>query len=133
MTDVREDTFKTGGGGFSFVPSATIKVGCGCGNLYAIICHDDKGRFKRLFIPRNSKFHCPLIHRYHLEKLATFQGRRNLGQLVKDLRGEKPIVNKVGHYCDNYSVGVEATSCEDAISKAIEKWSRRKELLNNPI
>ncbi len=101
-------------------PSVTYKTRVGCGSLYIIIIHDDKRRFKRLLIPRNSKFYCPLTTRDGLAKLATFQGKRSLRQLIKDLRGSK------SHYCDKYHVGCEATSCFDAVSKVIERWVKLK-------
>ncbi len=101
-------------------PSATYSITTGCGKLYATIVYDEKRRFKRLLIPRNSKFYCPLTTRDGLAKLATFQGKRSLRQLVKDLRGSK------SHYCDKYHIGCEATSCFDAISKIVEKWVKLK-------
>ena len=101
-------------------PSSTYRIKVGCGSLYIIIVHDEKRRFKRLFIPRNSKFYCPLTTRDAIAKLATFQGKRSLRQLVKDLRGSK------AHYCDKYNIGVEATSCFDAVSRAVASWLKLK-------
>lgn len=106
--------------------STTYSIKTGCGNLYVTICSDEKRRFKRLFIPRNSKFYCPLTTRDAIAKLATYQGRRSVRQLIKDLRGERPLIGKAGHYCEKYSIVAEATSCFDAVSKALDKWSKVK-------
>jgi hypothetical protein len=103
-----------------YTPDTTYKIKVGCGNLYIIICHDEKKRFRRLFIPRNSKFYCPLTTRDGLARMATFQGKRNMRQLIRDLRGSK------AHHCDKYSVAAEATSCFDGVSKVLEKWQKLK-------
>lgn len=115
---------KLRGGDFDSMPSQTYKTRVGCGNLYITICYDEKRRFKRLFIPRNSKFHCDLIVRDGLARQATFQGKRSLKQLVKDLRGSK------AHHCDKYNITAEANSCQDAISKTIAKWLKIKRKRN---
>lgn len=112
---------KLEGENFDSMPSATYRIKVGCGNLYIIICCDEKRRFKRLFIPRNSKFRCDLLVRDGISRLATYEGKRNLKQLVKDLRGDK-----FGHHCDNYNVTCEASSCFDAVSKALERWQKKK-------
>jgi len=109
------------GGIFEGYPSQTYKIRVGCGNLYVTICYDNKRRFKRLFIPRNSKFYCPITTRDAISKLATYEGRRNIKQLIKDLRGDK-----FTHHCDKYNVTSEAVSCFDAVSKVMEKWLKRK-------
>jgi len=101
-------------------PGATYKVKVGCGNLYVTICYDDKRRFRRIFIPRNSKFYCPLTTRDAIAKMGTFQGKRSMRQLIKDLRGNK------AHYCEKYNVTAEATSCFDAVSRALGKWLKVK-------
>lgn len=110
-----------GGEHNDFLPSTTIGIRVGCGHLYAIICHDEKRRFKRLFIPRNTKFYCPVTTRDAIAKLCTYEGKRNLKQLIKDLRGDK-----FGHRCDKYVVGAEAASCFDAVSRMLEKWQKLK-------
>ena len=102
------------------MPCATFGITVGCGKLYVIICHDKAKRFKRIFIPRNSKFHCDLIVRDGLARQATFQGRRSLRQLVRDLRGSK------GHHCDKYTVNAQAASCQDAVSQAVARWLKVK-------
>ena len=107
---------------WSMFSSTTYAIRVGCGKLYITILYDDKKRFKRLFIQRNSKFFCDLVHRYHIEKLATYMGRRNVSQLIKDLRGEKPAFGKDGHFCNRYIAGCEASSCEDAVSLALKMW-----------
>ena len=109
------------GGNFDSMPSSTYKIRCGCGNLYATICYDEKRRFKRLFIPRNSKFHCDLIVRDNLARLSTYEGKRNLKQLIKDLRGDK-----FGHHCDKYNVTAQASSCFDGVSQILSKWLKKK-------
>ena len=109
-----------------FMLSSTYRIRVGCGNLYVIICYDEKRRFKRLFIPRNSKFYCPLTTRDAIAKLATFGSKRNLRQTIKDLRGERPLVDGKGHYCEKYNIKAEATSCFDAVSKVLSKWQTRK-------
>jgi len=105
---------------FTFTPSVTFKITVGCGNLYIIICSDEKRRFKRIFIPRNSKFHCDLIVRDGLARQATFQGKRSLKQLVKDLKGSR------GNHCDKYTVNAQAASCQDAVSQAVSRWLKVK-------
>ncbi|RKY32381.1 MAG: hypothetical protein DRP74_02600 [Candidatus Omnitrophota bacterium] len=105
---------------FNFTPSCTYKIRVGCGNFYITICYDEKRRFKRVFIPRNSKFHCDLIVRDGLARQATFQGKRSLRQLVRDLRGNK------AHHCDKYNVTSQAASCQDAVAQAILKWLKVK-------
>jgi len=101
-------------------PSTTYGIKVGCGRIYVTILYDEKRRFKRLFIPRNSKFYCPLTTRDAIARLATFQGKRSLRQLVRDLRGSK------AHYCDKYVIGCEATSCFDAVSRAVASWLKLK-------
>jgi len=110
----------TDNSGWEAVPNSAFKIKVGCGNLYIVICHDEKRRFKRLFIPRNSKFYCPLTTRDGLAKMATFQGKRSIRQLIKDLRGSK------AHHCDKYNITAEAASCFDAVSKVLEKWLKIK-------
>ena len=97
--------------------SKTYGIKVGCGTLYVTICYDDQHRFRRLFIPRTSKFHCDLVIRDGLARLATYQGKRNLAQLIRDLKGDK-----WGHRCDKATVLSEASSCFDAVSKALERW-----------
>lgn len=106
-------------------PNATYGIKVGCGKLYVTICHDEKKRFKRLFIPRNSKFYCPLTTRDAISKLATYQGKRSLKQLVKDLKGDK-----WGHHCDKYTVLAEASSCFDAVSQSLDRWMKSKRKKN---
>lgn len=103
------------------ISNSTYSVKVGCGHLYVTICHDEKGRFRRIFIPRNTKFYCPVTTREAIAKLATFQGKRNLRQLIRDLRGDK-----FGHHCDKYNITAEAASCFDGVSKVLEKWKKSK-------
>ena len=110
------------GGKFDNNPEETFAIRVGCGSLYVIIVHDGKHRFRRLFIPRNSKFHCDLVVRDALARLATYQGKRNMGQLIKDLKGDK-----FGHRCEKFTVLCEAASCFDAVSKALEHWRGKDE------
>lgn len=117
---ITETTPKIEGGDFDSMPSATYKIRVGCGNLYATICYDEHRRFKRVFIPRNSKFKCDLVVRDGLARLATFQGKRSLKQLVRDLGGSK------GNHCDNYNVTCEAASCQDGVAKVISRWLKIK-------
>jgi len=105
----------------ALLPCETMGIKVGCGTLYVIICHDEKRRFKRLFIPRNSKFYCPLTTRDAIAKLCTYEGKRNIKQLIRDLRG-----SKFDHRCDKYHVGAEASSCFDAVSIALTKWLKKK-------
>ena len=105
---------------FTFTPSTTYGIKVGCGKLYVTICSDEARRFKRIFIPRNSKFHCDLIVRDGLARQATFQGKRSLKQLVKDLKGSR------GNHCDKYTVNAQAASCQDAVSQAVQNWLRVK-------
>lgn len=126
MNQIVEQVFhnieqETKGEDFDLMLSQTYKIRCGCGNLYCTIVYDEKKRFKRLFIPRNSKFYCPLTTRDAIAKLATYEGKRNLKQLIKDLRGDK-----FGHHCDKYNVTAEASSCFDAVSQALSRWLKRK-------
>ena len=109
------------GGDYECMPSVTSRIRVGCGNLYITICYDLQKRFKRLFIPRNSKFHCDLLVRDGLARLATYEGKRNLKQLIRDLRGDK-----FGHHCNKYHINAEASSCFDAVSKTLEKWQKSK-------
>ena len=113
-------------GNFQTWDSVTHSIRVGCGTLYLTILTREKGRFERVFIHRNSKFYCPLTTRHSLEKLATYQGRRSVKQLIRDLRGEKPLTGKVGHYCEKYTAVAEATSCFDAVSKIMERWQKQK-------
>jgi hypothetical protein len=108
------------GGDLEFAPSTTYGIKVGCGRLYVTICSDNQRRFKRVFIPRNSKFHCDLTVRDGLARMATFQGKRSLKQLIKDLRGSR------GHHCDNYNVTCQAASCQDAVAQTIKKWLKVK-------
>jgi hypothetical protein len=108
-------------GEFDYTPSETIGIRVGCGILYAIICHDEKRRFKRLFIPRNSKFNCDLVLRDGLARTATYQGKRSLKQLIKDLRGDK-----FSHHCNKYHAGCQAANCQDGISRMLSIWLKRK-------
>ena len=109
-----------------FMPSTTYGIKVGCGTLYVTICHDEERRFKRIFIPRNSKFRCDLIVRDGLARQATFQGKRSLRQLVSDLKGSR------GNHCDNYNITAQAASCQDAVSQAVARWLKvkRKRKLN---
>lgn len=108
-------------------PSITYKIKTGCGNLYIIIVYDNKRRFNRIFIPRNSKFRCDLIMRDNLARIGTYEGRRSLRQAIKDLRGSK------GHHCDNYNITVKATSCSDAVAQALQRWLKVKRKRNKQI
>lgn len=101
--------------------SVTYRIKVGCGNLYVTIVTRDKGRFDRVIIPRQSKFYCPHTTRDAIQRLVTFGGRRNLRQVIKDLRGDK-----FGHHCDKYNVNAEASSCFDAVSKVLEKWQKQR-------
>ena len=101
-------------------PSCTYRVRVGCGSLYVTILYDEKRRFKRLFIPRNSKFHCDLVGRDGLARIATFEGKRSLKQAIQDLGGSK------AHHCDKYNITSEATSCSDAVALALKKWLKVK-------
>jgi hypothetical protein len=115
---------------FDFAPSVTYRIRCGCGNIYIIIDHDEKRRFKRLSISRNSKFRCDLVMRDGLSRIATYEGKRSLRQAVKDLRGNK------SHHCDNYNVTSEAVSCSDAVALALSKWikvKRKRNPLKTPL
>ena len=61
-----------GGEDFESMPNSTYGIRVGCGKLFITICYDEKRRFKRLFIPRNSKFQCDLVNRDGLARIATF-------------------------------------------------------------
>lgn len=111
---------KIEGEDFENTPSSTYKIMVGCGNLYITICYDEKRRFKRLFIPRNSKFHCDLVGRDGLSRIATFEGKRSIRQAIKDLRGNK------AHHCDKYNISSQAASCSDAVALALQKWQKIK-------
>ena len=118
--DVQILNVQPGGEDFDSMPSATYGIRTGCGRLYVTICCDEKRRFKRVFIPRNSKFHCDLVVRDGLARLATFQGKRSLRQAIRDLRGSK------AHHCDKYNVTCQATSCQDAVAISLQKWLKKK-------
>ena len=107
-------------------PNHTYRIRCGCGNLYIIIVHDEKRRFKRLFIPRNSKFNCDLVLRDSLARIATFEGRRSLRQAIRDLRGSR------AHHCDKYNITCDATSCSDAVALSLTKWRKQKRKKSTP-
>lgn len=100
--------------------NSTYQVKVGCGKLYVSILYDEKRRFKRIFIPRNSKFKCDLVTRDMMARTASFEGKRSLRQAIKDLKGSK------GHHCDNYNVTCEAASCSDAVALALMKWLKVK-------
>ena len=117
---MEENKEKIEGEDFNCVPSVTYGIRVGCGKLYITICSDKQRRFKRVFIPRNSKFSCDLTVRDGLARLATFQGKRSIRQLVRDLGGSK------GHHCEKYSVSCEAASCQDAVAKSISRWLKVK-------
>lgn len=104
--------------------SITWKVQTGCGKLYITILFNEDGSLHKVLIPRTSKFQCSVTMRDGLARQATFQGRRDLKQLVKDLRCDEK------HACDGFNVSVKsaikngemgAYSCADAVAKVIEK------------
>lgn len=115
-----ESTVKNKGGNRSCYPSMTYGIKVGCGKIYITITYDEKGRFKRVFIPRTSKFHCPIVTRDGLARLATYGGKRSIKQTIRDLRGS------LGHYCDKYNITCQAYSCQDAVSKVLNLWKKRK-------
>lgn len=101
--------------------SKTYRVQVGCGNLYVIIDYNNDGSFHKVRIPRNTKFHCPLIVRDGLSREATYKGRRDIKQLIKDFKGRKPDA-----CCDKYTVVSKAYSCRDAIAQVFEKEEKTK-------
>ena len=106
----------------SLYKSRTHGVKVGCGTFYITVERNQDGSFHKVRIPRNTKFNCSLMSRDALAKQATFQGRRDPKQLVKDLKGSK------AHACKNYNITCKAYSCNDALSGVI-----KKELCNDPI
>ena len=121
-TTLYEDTkyINLKGEDFESIPNSTYGIRVGCGKLFITICYDEKRRFKRLFIPRNSKFKCDLVNRDGLARIATFEGKRSLKQTIRDLGGSK------AHHCDKYNITCEAASCSDAVSLALKKWIKIK-------
>jgi len=105
--------------------SETHRVRVGCGNLYVTIVIREKGRFDRLIMPRQSKFHCPETTREAIAKLVTFGGRRNMRQIAKDLGGDK-----YSHHCGRYHAGCEASSCFDAVSQTLKRWQKERRKRN---
>jgi len=104
--------------------STTYRVFVGCGNIYITIDYNKDNSIHRIRIQRTSKFKCPIIMRDSLARQATFQARRDIGQLVKDLKGN-PY-----NACDSYNITITSKmknnelagySCADAISKIIER------------
>jgi hypothetical protein len=100
---------------FNTRKSKTYGIRVGCGNLFIIVEYNADGSFHKIKIPRNTKFDCSLIARDSLAKQATFQGRRDPKQLVKDLKGSK------AHCCKNYNITSKAFSCSDAVAQVIVK------------
>ena len=100
---------------FTTLKSKTYAVRVGCGNLFITIEYNQDGSFHKLRIPRNTKFNCSLIARDSLAKQATFLGRRDPQQLIKDLKGSK------AHACKNYNITCKAYSCPDAVAQVITK------------
>ena len=92
----------------------------GCGKIYISVLYDDKKRFRKVMVHRNSKFKCDLVTRDNLAKMVTYQARRSLKQALRDLTGEK-----FSHHCDMYVVGCES-SCGDAIAKTLRLWLKEK-------
>lgn len=109
-------------------PSCTYCIKVGCGKLYITIMYDSARRFKRVFIPRNSKFKCDLVTRDGLARIATFEGKRSLKQAIKDLGGSR------ANHCDAYNVSCQAASCSDAVSIALKKWLKvKRKKRKNPL
>lgn len=100
---------------FTCYRSKTYGIVVGCGRIYITIDYNPDGTFHKVRIPRNTKFNCSLVIRDSLAKQATFQGRRDPKQLVKDLKGSK------AHACKNYNITCKAYSCADAVSKVIDR------------
>ena len=100
---------------FTHYPSKTYAVRVGCGNLFVIVDYNQDNTFHKIRIPRNTKFNCSLVIRDSLAKQATYQGRRDPAQLVKDLKGSK------AHCCKNYNITCKAYSCSDAVAQVIKK------------
>lgn len=93
----------------------TYGIRVGCGNLFIMVEYNTDGSFHKIRIPRNTKFNCSLVIRDSLAKQATFQGRRDPKQLVKDLKGSK------AHCCKNYNITCKAYSCSDAVAQVLKK------------
>ena len=103
--------------------SKTVKVITGCGNLYITIDYKEDGTVHKVKLQRNSKFACPITVRESLGKQATFQARRDIKQMIKDLKGDKD------NSCDKYDITIKnetekgrltAFSCSDAVARVLE-------------
>lgn len=105
-----------------YKPSKTFKVITGCGNVYITADFSEKGLHK-IRMQRTSKLHCPISVLNPLFRSATYQGRRDIQQAIKDNKATEVDA------CGKYNIVVKtamregklaAYNCADALARCLE-------------
>jgi hypothetical protein len=121
-------------------PSATYQVKVGCGHLHVTVVYYE-GKVYNVFIHRKSKapqVKCDIIWFDGLQRQTTFQTRREMIQVIKDLRGNDDPVQ--GHYCQQFNIYLKglikkgklaAYSCQDAVARVLYKEYEKNKLLED--
>ena len=109
---------------FKTVKSKSYKVLTGCGNIYITCDFNGGNTLHKIRMQRTSKLHCPYTVLSKLYRSATFQGRRDIKQAIKDHKESEEDA------CVKFNIQVKsamkkgelaAYSCSDAIAKVLER------------
>lgn len=111
-------------------PCKNYKIKVGCGNLYiSVIYNEDKPH--NVLIHRKSKCACDMTFFDALQKQSTFQTRRDISQLIKDLKGSLQEKN----YCQKFNASLKeaikegnlaAFSCSDAVARVLRNELKKE-------
>ncbi|RJQ50498.1 MAG: vitamin B12-dependent ribonucleotide reductase [Nitrospiraceae bacterium] len=102
------------------ITGTTRLMKTGCGNLYVTINEDEKGNLFELFTQMGKAGGCASSQAEAIGRLVSLALRSNIEpeELVKQLKG-------ISCHSPAWANGGKISSCSDAISKAIERYSER--------
>jgi len=106
-----------------FKRSKTFAVTTGCGKVYISCDFKDDNSLHKIYMQRTSKLSCSPSLLAPLFRSATYQGRRDIIQAIKDHKGS--LVDA----CDKFNISLKnkmangelvAYNCSDAVARCLE-------------
>jgi hypothetical protein len=106
-----------------YLRSKTYRVATGCGSVYITADFNSDNSLHKIYMQRTSKLSCSPSLLAPLFRSATYQGRRDIQQAIKDHKGS--LVDA----CDKFNVSLKnrmyngelvAYNCSDAVARCLE-------------